>query len=267
MNQFLHVVPSSTASFPTDIWIQSSATTVPQHSEQFALGYFRNFKENTWEMSVEAYTKTMQHQVAFKEGTQLLEQTVIDSNLVYGKGSSRGVELFIKRNKGKLTGWVSYTLSWTDQQFDALNNGRTFPFKYDRRHDLAVVGTYALNEHWTLGAQFVLTSGAAYTLPTGRATIFGGGTLYDNSFADYTGRNNARLNTYHRLDLSASYAKKHRLFKHDYLGTWNFGVYNAYSRQNPYFVYLTSDPVTKQPQAKQVSLLPILPSLGYTLEF
>ncbi|QQR86929.1 MAG: TonB-dependent receptor [Flavobacteriales bacterium] len=267
MNQFLHVVPSSTATFPTDIWIQSTARTKPQYSEQYALGYFRNFHENAWETSIELYTKNMKNQVAFKEGSQLLEQTVIDSNLVYGKGWSQGAELFIKKNQGKLTGWVSYTLSWTNQQFAALNRGKEFPFKYDRRHNLALVGTYAFNEHWTFSAQFVFTTGAAYTLPTGRATVLGGGTLYDGIYYDYTDRNNARLNPYHRLDLSASYKKQHRMFKHDYMGTWTIGLYNAYSRQNPYFVYLTTDPVTKQPQAKQVSLLPIIPSLSYNLEF
>ena len=140
-------------------------------------------------------------------------------------------------------------------------------FKYDRRHNLSLVGTYAFNEHWTFSAQFVIYSGAAYTLPVGRATVLGGGTLYDGVYYDYTDRNNARLAPYHRLDLSASYKKQHRMFKHDYMGTWTFGVYNAYSRQNPYFVYLTTDPATKQPQAKQVSLLPIIPSISYNLEF
>lgn len=267
MNQFLHIVPSATASLPTDIWIPSSKITKPQRSEQYAFGYFRNFKDNGWETSVEVYYKTMQNQVAFKEGSQLLEQTNIDSNLVFGKGWSYGAEFYIKKNIGHFTGWISYTLSWTNQKFKDLNYGNTFPFKYDRRHNLAIVGIYELNKRWTVSAEFVFNTGNAYTLPVGRANVYGGGSLYDGIYYDYTNRNNARLNPYHRLDISATRTKQRIIFKHKYEQAWVFSLYNVYSRQNPYFVYLTVDPVTKQRQAKQVSLLPIIPSVSFNFKF
>lgn len=267
MNQFLHIVPTSSASFPADLWIPSSKITKPERSEQFAIGYFKNFDNNAWETSLEGYYKTMQNQVSFREGTQLLEQSNIDQNLVFGKGLSYGVELFLKRNVGRLTGWVSYTLSKTTQQFPELNRGNPFPFKYDRRHNVSVVGVYALNKRWSLSGQFLFYSGAAYTLPVGRINSFGGGSLYDGIYNDYENRNNARLNPYNRLDLSATYKKERTIFGKKYQSALVFSVYNIYSRKNPYYVYLSVDPNTRQPQAKQVSLLPIIPSVSYNFIF
>ena len=267
MNQFLHIVPTSSASFPADLWIPSSRITKPEHSEQYAIGYFKNFNNNAWETSIEGYYKTMQNQVSFKEGTQLLEQSNIDQNLIFGKGLSYGIELFVKRNVGKLTGWVSYTLSKTTQQFPDLNRGSEFPFKYDRRHNISVVGVYTLNERWSLSGQFLYYSGSAYTLPVGRINSFGGGTLYDGIYNDFDNRNNARLNSYNRLDLSATYKKERKFFGMKYQSALVFSVYNIYSRKNPYYVYLSVDPNTRQPLAKQVSLLPIIPSVSYNFIF
>ncbi len=269
MNQFLHIVPSSSASLPFDLWIPSSKITKPERSEQYAIGYFRNFKQNKYETSVEVYYKTMQNQVAFKEGTQLLEQKNRDSSLVFGKGWSYGAEFFLKRNTGKFTGWIAYTLSWTYQQFKDLNFGEKFPFKYDRRHVLSLVGTYKLSKRWTLSADFVLSSGSAYTLPTGRTNVINGGTLYDGVYYVYDKRNNYRLNLYHRFDVGATYRKHKTLFKGKvpFISEWVFSIYNIYSHRNPYFVYLTVDPVTQEPKAKQVSLLPIIPSITYNFKF
>jgi hypothetical protein len=269
MNQFLHIVPSSSASLPFDLWIPSSAITKPERSEQYALGYFRNFKQNKYEASVELYYKTMQNEVAFREGTQLLQQTHIDSSLVFGKGWSYGGEFFLKKNTGKFTGWIAYTLSWTYQQFKDLNFGEKFPFKYDRRHVLSLVGTYELSKHWTFSADFVFSTGSAYTLPVGRVDISNGGSLYDGVYYVYDKRNNYRLNPYHRLDIGATYRKNKTLFKGKvpYVAEWVFSIYNVYSHRNPYFVYLTVDPVTQEPKAKQVSLLPIIPSVTYNFKF
>jgi hypothetical protein len=269
MNQFLHIVPSSTASLPFDVWIPSSKITKPQRSEQYALGYFKNFKENKFEASVEVYYKTMQNEVAFKEGTQLLEKTSIDSSLVFGKGWSYGGEFFLKKNAGKFTGWVAYTLSWTYQQFKDLNYGEKFPFKYDRRHVLSLVGVYQLSKRWTISADFVFSTGSAYTLPVGRVNVADGGSLYDGVYYVYDKRNNYRLNPYHRLDIGATYRKNKTLFKGKipFVSEWVFSIYNVYSHRNPYFVYLTVDPVTQEPKAKQVSLLPIIPSITYNFKF
>lgn len=267
MNQFLHLVPSSTASVPTEIWIPSTALTKPQLSTQYSLGYFRNFRDNELESSLEVYYKDMKNQVLFKEGNQLIETLDVDPLLTYGKGWSYGAELFLRKNRGKLTGWLSYTLSWTNQKFDELNFGRTFPFRYDRRHNLALVGTYQLSKRWSLSGTFVFSSGNVYTVPVGRIGVFHGGSLFEGNYFVYEERNNVRMNPYHRLDLSASHKREWALLGKKLVSEWVFSVYNSYSRLNPYFVYFEVEPRTGQPKAKQVSLLPIIPSITYNFKF
>jgi len=268
MNQFLHLVQSSTASLPTDIWISSSKIVKPQISQQFALGWFENFKNNTIETSVEAYYKTMQNQVLFKEGTQLQNYTNIDQQLTFGQGLSYGVEFFAKKSSGKLTGWASYTLSWTTQQFDSLNRGNVFPFANDKRHNISIVGVYELNKKWIFSANWVFTSGGAYTLPLGRVTVAQDGSLYGGTYSDYITRNNYRYRPYHRLDINITYCSNiKKVFKYPVQFFWKLGIYNVYSRLNPYYVYLTTDPITGLPQAKEVSLLPIIPSINWSFKF
>ena len=267
MNQFLHLIPSSTAALPTDIWIPTSDKTKPQISKQYALGYFKNFKENMLEASVELYYKNMDNQVLFAEGNQLRVATNLDSGFVYGKGESYGAEFFVKKNTGKLTGWIAYTLSKSNQKFDDLNFGKQFPFKYDRRHVLSITGSYELTERWNLNMVFSFSSGNVFTVPTGRINALNAGTIFEGSYYLYEGRNNYRLSPYHRLDLSASYKRKSKMFNRLCEKEWVFGLYNTYSRQNPYFIYFLIDPKTNQPKAKQVSLLPIIPSVSFNFKF
>ena len=268
MNQFLHLVPSSTASLPTDIWISSSKVVKPEVSRQYSLGWFKNFNNNAIETSVEAYYKTMSNQVLFKEGSLPTANADIDQQLTFGKGVSYGLEFFAKKNFGRLTDWLSYTLSWTNQTFKDLNYGKTFPFTYDKRHNISAVATYDLNKKWTIAADWVYTSGGAFTLPLGKIPVFEGGTLYDIFYNDYTERNNYRYRSYHRLDLNFIHHNRERTwFGKKVTSEWVFGLYNAYSRMNPYFVYLTIDPLTKKPMAKEVSLLPVLPSVSWNFKF
>jgi len=267
MNQFLHLIPNSTASLPTDIWIPASKITAPQQSKQISLGIFKNFKENAYKTSLEVYYKDMKNQALFKEGTLLTQVSVIENNLTFGKGYSYGTELFIEKNSGKFNGWLAYTLSWTNQTFKDLNFGKEFPFAYDRRHNLSLVGNYDLSKHWMLSGAFVFNTGRPYTLPVGRVDVGNGGTLYNGTYADYTERNNYRLNSFHRLDVSAIYRKTRQMFRKSYESEWVFSVYNLYSRRNPYFVYLSTDEVTKLPVATQVSLLPAVPSVSYNFKF
>lgn len=267
MNQFLHLIPNSTAGLPTDIWIPSSKTAKPQTGVQYALGYFRNFKDNAIETSVEVYYKKMTNQVLFGEGKQLRINVNIDSLLTFGKGESYGAEFFVKKNTGKLTGWISYNISKTEQIFSELNFGKSFPFKYDRRHSLSITASYRLNKHWSLNAVFVYSSGVAFTVPTGRVSTLNSATIFEGNYYVYEGRNNYRLAAYHRLDFSASYKKTKKLFKKPFEYELVIGAYNIYSRQNPYFVYFTIDPVTTKPAAKQVSLLPIVPGISLNFKF
>ena len=267
MNQFLHSVPNSTASLPTDIWLSSSKIIKPQKSSQAAIGLFKNFNDNSIEASAEVYYKTMDNQVLFKEGSQIVLSTNLDSILTFGSGKSYGLELFVKKNFGRLTGWLSYTLSKTTQLFPELNRGKEFPASFDRRHNFSLVGSYELNKHWTVSADFVFYTGRAFTLPSGRVTVPINGSLYDAAYYDFTSRNNTRLRNYHRLDVSFSYKKTRKLFGKKYESEWVFGAYNLYSRLNPYFVFLEPNPITKQPEAKQVSLLPIVPSVSFNFKF
>jgi hypothetical protein len=267
MNQFLHLIPNSTAGLPTDIWVPSGNKTKPQSATQYAFGYFQNFKDNEIETSVEVYYKKMDNQVLFGEGKQLRINVNLDSLLVYGKGESYGAEFFIKKNTGKLTGWISYTLSKTTQRFNDLNFGKEFPFKYDRRHVLSVTASYQISKRWTVSSVFVYSSGVALTIPTGRISTLNSGTIFEGNYYVYEGRNNYRLASYHRLDLSASNKKIVKLFKKRYEREWAFGVYNVYSRQNAYFVYFEIDALTSKPAAKQISLLPIIPSVSFNFKF
>lgn len=267
MNQFLHLIPSATASIPTDVWIPSTERTKPQFSQQYALGYFKNFNDNSLETSLEVYYKDMKNQVLFPEGNQLVESFAVDTTLVYGKGWSYGAELYVRKKTGKLTGWLSYTLSWTFQQFDELNFGEKFPFRYDRRHVLSLVGTYPLNSRWTMSGVFVYNTGSAFTLPIGRFPAFYSPSLFEGNYYVYERRNNQRLPAYHRLDISAIRRHQTSLFGKAVEVEWVLGLYNVYSRLNPYFIYLRVDPVADQPRAKQVSLLPIIPSISFNVKF
>jgi hypothetical protein len=267
MNQFLHLVPNSTASLPTDIWLSSSAVIKPQNSRQAAVGFFKNFQNNGFETSVEAYYKTMDHQVLFKEGTQIVLSTSLDGALSFGQGKSYGVELFVKKNTGKLTGWLSYTWSKTTQLFPELNRGQEFPSSFDRRHNFSLAGSYVLTKSWTVSADFVFYTGRALTLPAGKISVPVNGSLYDGNYYDFTSRNNVRLRSYHRLDVSFSNKRKVTFWGKQYEREWVFGAYNIYSRLNPYFVYLTTNTETRQPEARQVSLLPIIPSVSFNFKF
>lgn len=266
MHQFLHAVPYSTASLPMEIWIASSPNVKPQRSAQYSAGLFRNFFHNVFEVSLEGYFKEMTNQVLFKQGTQLEIGSDIEQHVTFGKGVSYGAELLVRKYTGRLTGWIGYTWAKTTQTFEELNFGEPFPFTYDRRHSASVAGTYRINDRWLFAADFVFRTGSAFTLPPGRIPVVDG-TLYDGWYYDFTTRNNARQRAYHRLDISFSYRKPRRIFRRDYESEWVFGVYNLYSRQNPYFVYLTVDPQSKLPLARQVSLLPAIPSVSYNFKF
>ncbi|PUZ20328.1 TonB-dependent receptor [Chitinophaga costaii] len=262
-NQYIHLVSNSGTTLPTDIWVPSTWHVKPQVADQYALGYFLNFDDNTWETSVETYYKYMQNQVEYRQGyTPTIDDP--EQDFVFGKGWSYGSEFFIHKIKGRLTGWIGYTLAWTWRLFPDLNDAKKFPAKYDRRHDLSVVGMYELNEHWSFSGVFIFATGNTTTLPEHFFFI-------ENTLVQQTGAINAyRLPAYHRLDLSAIYKpRKHP--NRRVQGSWAFSIYNAYSRQNPYFLYFdqSGSPQTDNLKvtAKQVSLFPIIPSVTWNFKF
>ncbi|MFI5218642.1 MAG: carboxypeptidase-like regulatory domain-containing protein [Bacteroidia bacterium] len=277
--QYIHLAAISSVSLPTDVWMPSSDIVNPQFGTQYALGYFRNFKGNTYETSVEVYYKEMKNQVEFSEGHQPDEdiKNNIDNNFVFGEGWSYGAEFFVKKAEGKFTGWIGYTLAWTERNFADLNKGKTFPAKYDRRHDISVVMSFDISERWTLGLIWVYATGNAHTLSQDRyflngpadlgAFISNPGTL-GGLYSEAGERNSFRLDPYHRLDISATLKNKKRK---NFESSWNFSIFNVYNRYNPYFIYFNDYVDVKtgefKIQAKQVSLFPILPSVTYNFKF
>jgi hypothetical protein len=257
--QFIHLVSNSGTTLPTDLWVPSTFRVRPQISWQYAAGLFKNFQDNQYETSVEVYYKSMQNQIEYKEGyTPGL--TDPEHDFVFGKGWAYGTELFINKVRGRLTGWIGYTLSWTWRQFPALNGGEKFPAKYDRRHDMSVVATYELSPKWKVGAVFVYGTGSATSLPE-RFYIVNGVLTQE-----YSKVNQYRLDAYHRVDLSATYMPAR--FKNKKIKSyWVFSIYNVYSRLNPYFIYYdqTGNPFdgSLKVEARQVSLFPILPSVTW----
>jgi len=263
--QYIHMVSIASLALPTDNWVPSTSVVAPQFATQYAAGYFRNFKDNMFETSIEVYYKTMDNQIEYVDGYQP-DQSIKDNqdnNFTFGKGWSYGAEFFFKKTNGRLNGWVGYTLAWTLRQFENLNNGETFYAKYDRRHDVSVVISYDLSKKWTLGAVFVYGTGNSVTLPSQRY-IFSDGQVY----YEYGKRNDYRMPAYHRLDISATWLRKKTA---KFESSWTFSIFNVYNRANPYFIYFDSEgtPVdgSLTLQAKQVSLFPILPSVTYNFKF
>ena len=262
--QYIHLVSNSGTTLPTDLWVPSTYKVKPQISWLYAAGLFKNFKNNTYETSLEVYYKDMQNQIEYEEGytPNTLDDT--ENSFTFGRGWSYGTELFVNKVKGRLTGWVGYTLSWTWRKFPGLNFGEKYPAKYDRRNDLSMVAMYELNKKWKLSATFVYGSGNAATLPQ-RFYIVG-----NVLTQEYSRINEYRLPSYHRLDFSAILTPKknaNRKWKTE----WVFSIYNAYSRQNPYFIYFdqTGNPYNGdlQVQAKQVSIFPIIPAVTWNFRF
>ncbi len=264
--QYIHMASYTSVSLPTDIWVPSTSLVKPQIGFQYSLGYFRNFADNMWETSFEVYYKDMRNQIEFKEGFSAVDnlKNNTDNNFTFGKGWSYGGELFIKKRQGKTTGWIGYTLSWTKRKFPEINGGETYPAKYDRRHDISIVITQQLGKRWSISGVWVYSTGNAMTLPLSRYFLSG------SIVNEYSKRNAFRMPAYHRLDISATFSSKDkpgRKFHWDL----NFGVYNLYSRMNPYYIYFetTGDLTTMnlETKAKQVSLFPIIPSVTWNFNF
>lgn len=261
--QYIHLVSNAGTTLPTDLWVPSTYRVRPQRSWLYAAGLFKNFLDNAIETSLEVYYKNMQNQIEYREGyTPSISDP--ESEFVFGRGWSYGSEWFINKVRGVLTGWVGYTLSWTWRKFPDLNDGKRYPARFDRRHDLSVVGNYTLTKKWKLGAVFVYGTGNAITLP--ERFYFMNGVLNQ----EYSRINQYRMRAYHRMDVSMTYTpvpKRPKKIK----SQWVFSIYNLYSRFNPYFIYFDQEgSITTgnvNVTAKQVSLFPILPSVTWNFSF
>lgn len=267
--QFLHLATTSGAQFPLDLWVPSSRLIKPQMARQYAIGYFRNLKQNTYETSAEIYYKPMRNQIEFKPGANLFFNQNLENEMIFGEGLSYGLELFLRKKEGKFNGWVGYTWSRTTRQFDELNNGKAYFYRYDRTHDFSLLLSYQISKKWASNFVFVYGTGNATTLPDSRyAYRFGidpqtGEPLF--VFVDrYSDVNSYRMPAYHRADVSFTYlSKQTKKFE----SSWNFSIYNIYNRANPYFIYFLPDVQTQTVKAYMVYLFPILPSVQWNFKF
>lgn len=260
MYQYIHLASNSTASLPLDFWFPSSPNIKPQKTDQVAMGYFRNFKDNMFETSVELFYKWNTNTIDFRDHAQLLLNEAYEGELRIGKGKAYGIEFQVKKQTGKLTGWISYTYSRSFKKIPEIYDGKTYQASYDKPHDFALVVSYDFNDRWNVSGNWIYTSAPPRTMPTGRFE-------YQTAVAPvYSDRNSIRIFPYHRLDISASFRlnKYSNRFNH----FLNLSVYNAYLRKNPIMIDLSQDEddplVTK---AYMIYLYRIVPSLTYYVNF
>ncbi|MXY07518.1 MAG: TonB-dependent receptor plug domain-containing protein [Rhodothermaceae bacterium] len=274
MQQYIHLLATTRGlSLPTDLWVPATDRVSPQQAFQAAVGYARTLWRDRFDLTLEGFYKRMNDLIEYTEGASYLDAAFgsWEDKVTSGRGVSYGGEVLIRKKSGRTTGWIGYTLSRSDREFESLNRGRVFPYRYDRRHDVSVVVSHRIRPTLDLSATWVYGTGQAITLPVGQLVI-----ANDEFAGDYwnprgqwryrdilSDRNAVRMPAYHRLDLSIRWHKQRTRTDR----TLSLGVYNAYSRRNAFSVYLDRDWRTGHAQFKKISLLPIVPSIVYQLKF
>ncbi|OKL41951.1 TonB-dependent receptor [Pontibacter flavimaris] len=264
--QYLHLISNTTTISPTDIWKSSNTHIKPLIGDQVSLGYFRNFRKNTIEASVEIYYKRMEHMLDYKNGANLYLNKTLEADLLAGKGRAYGVEASISKVSGRLTGWLNYTYARTEisiqgaTEEETVNKGEYYPASYDKPHTLNLAGSYEMGKRWLLASTFTYSTGRPITAPLAHYVI---GDFIVPHFGD---RNQQRILDYHRLDLSLSLlpdkAKNRR-----WEGTWNLSLYNVYGRKNPYSVFFRQV-YGSPPRAYRLAVVGVpLPSISYDFKF
>lgn len=262
--QYIHLVSNSTTTLPTDVWVPSTELVRPQLGIQYALGYFRNFSNDMFETSLEVYYKDLKNQLDYREFYVDNVSNDLENDFVSGDGWAYGAELFIRKSKGRLNGWLGYTWSRSWRRFSDIENGRKYPAFYDRPHDVSVVMNYALNRKWDLSGTFVYGTGRTFT-PV--ESVF----FIENQInVEYGPRNSQRLEDYHRIDLSATYTPRPDA-ESRFTSSWTFSVYNVYNRRNPFFTYTTFETDlasgTASASAYKVSIFTIIPSVTWNFSW
>lgn len=265
--QNIHQLSNTTAASPTDRWVLSTRNIRPGISDQISAGYYFNFGKDMFEASVETYFKYLQNQIDYKSGTIIRANETVEKDLLYGQGRAFGLELFLKKRIGNLTGWISYTLSRSERQFDGIDGGRWFASRYDRTHDLSIVAMYEISPKVSISGAFVYYTGNAVTFPSGKYGITG--YIDPNStnpllYTAYNGRNQDRFPSYNRLDIACTYKlKKSKHWEHDL----NFSVYNLLGTKNPYTIDFKNDAVNNQTFIEKTYLFRFVPAITYNFKF
>jgi len=259
MAQNVHLLSTSTSDNPTDVWVPSTSVIKPEFSNQVSAGYFRNFKNNTFETYLEVYYKTMERQIDFKDGVNIFLNPHIEADIVFGNGRSYGMEVFAKKRLGKFTGWIGYTLSKTERRFSEINYGNWYPARQDRTHDVSIVAMYQLNKRISFSANWIYYTGDAVTMPSGSYVVNG------SVVPLYTERNGYRMPDYHRLDIGMTLVSKQtKKLK----SSWNFSIYNVYARENAYSISFRENPDEQGTmQAVKLYLFSIVPSITWNFKF
>ncbi len=261
-SQNIHLASIASIPLPTDVWMPSTKNLPHEQAHQLTFGYFKDWTDKKLQLGAEAFGKTMNHQLLLSANIDQDKEVAFEDNFLQGKGISYGCELYFKKQVGHLAYTLAYTLAWAKQRFLDINNGKWHDAKYDRRHDLNITTTYALNNRIDFGAVFIYATGNKATLATGRYWLMGSITN------DYAGVNNYRMPAYHRLDVSMNYKLKSNTFKESIL---NFSIINLYSRSNPYYIYYEvrngQENYDLSIKAKQMSLFPIMPSVSWRFKF
>ncbi|SKA04865.1 Outer membrane receptor proteins, mostly Fe transport [Chitinophaga eiseniae] len=271
MNQYIHLLSSAGTSLPTDVWVPSTQRVAPMYSRQVAAGIAKTSMNNAFEFTLEGYYKTMYNMIEYSNNNTAITENLErwDENVVIGKGWSYGGEAMIKKQKGSTTGWIGYTLAWSTRQFPDINRGRIFPYKYDHRHDVEIVLTQRIGKRWEASASWHYTTGAPLTLPVssyqgvGTPSPWDPGNGGDVALDRYDGRYNYRAADVHRLDVGITYSKQKKRWRK----SWNLSVYNVYNQKNPFLYYMKRDEEEKQRYLSKVTVMPILPSITYSIKF
>ncbi len=294
MNQYVHLLSTTGIGLPTDLWVPSTKNIEPQSTWQIASGFSKDFIDRALELSVEGYYKKSSNTIGYREGASFLliddpseaENFSWEDNITSGQAWSYGAEFFLQKKTGRLNGWLGYTLSWTQLQFDEVNNGQKYWARYDRRHDFSIVAIYELRPHITLSGTWVYSTGNALSLPVGEYSRvshnpWGQSTYYHNNafntentpfsvtpwsyINDYSSKNAFRAGAYHRLDIGIQTKKQVEIFGAPVERTIEFSVYNLYNRKNPFFYFVEWH--YDRRQLKQMSLFPIIPSISLNFKF
>jgi hypothetical protein len=267
MVQYMQLVSNTASPTPLDVWTPSDNYIKPQIADQIAVGYFKNFKDGDYTLELETYYKKVQNRIDYIDGADLIANEAIEQVLLNGRMRSYGLEMMLRKNEGRLNGWISYTLSRSEQQTPGrtpteigINNGDWYRSAYDKTHNLAVTGSYKLNKKWSFGANFTLQSGQPVTFPTGKY-VFQGVTV-----PSFNSRNEDRLPAYHRMDVSATLTPK-KYENKKFKGEWVFGIYNIYSRYNAASITFRQNAETGANEAVKLSIFGIVPSVSYNFKF
>ena len=257
-SQDIHAIRGSSASMPFDRYTMTSNIVSPEQADQVAAGWTAITSDGAYDFSLEGYYKDIRNVYDYRDGKAFHSEIEIERLILGGKGRSYGLEFCAHKNEGRLTGWLSYTLSWVENKIEGINGGEWYTAPNDRRHDLAVVGMYQLNDRWEFSAAWRYNTGQALTAPSAKFEVDG------HTYYYYAERNGYRAPAYHRLDLSATYSRQVGRTTQQ----WAFGLYNAYNRYNPYVITFENDD-TKPSGTKtvQTSLFGIIPSVSFTIKF